>query len=413
MKKNILFSALLFGALLSCKKKTFTEEPIIPPTTPIELGYSKLTVEENKKALEKNGLDFIKKVDALPNENFIKLINRLVELDFDMMSNTDLGIELQSIAQAAQQKQIGGLLSAVTTNNLENTAALSEFFGIYTWDSKTSKWLKTNSTDKLEIHFPSTTTASSNDAVLTANYTVSKVKAQLDGDYFELPATTNVLLKVGNKEELKLTGVYEYKEDAFPTKIDIKLNLGTFAFLVSGLSDSKTLNTKVWLAKDNIELLNLATTGNLNESRPPVKDIEHIEEILKDANTTFDVMNIRITGQVNVKAIQEDYKANRNLPAEVRRTKEIATLNKNSSLLAVYKDKNEVFAKNEFVMQEVIFPGFKYDPETGAWVPHNYVDYQLEPRLVFNDQSKVSLKTFFGKGFTSIIDEFDLFSNRF
>lgn len=413
MKKNILFSTLLVGALLSCKKKNFTEEPIPPTLPPTELGYSKLSVEENKKALELNGLDFIKKIDALPNEKFVKLISRLAELDFDMMSSTALGRELQAIAISAQNKEVGNLLNSVTTNELEETLSLSEFYGIYKWDSKAGEWLITPSTDKLEIHYPSTASSTNNDVVLTANYTVSKVKGQIDGDYFELPAATNATLTLNGKEEMKLTGVYEYKEDASPTKVDIKLNMGTFAFLVNAISDAKTLTTKVWLSKDNAELLNISTTANLIESRPAPKDVENVEEVIKDANTTIDIMNVRLIGQANIKVIQDSYHSDNTLSDKERRALQIETLNKNATLYALYKDKNEVFAKNEFVMTEILRQDWFYDSVNNNWTSKPVTYYELEPRLVFNDKSKMSLKAFFGNGFTKLLDDFEIFSNKF
>ncbi|WP_316820609.1 hypothetical protein [Pedobacter gandavensis] len=413
MKKNILFSALLFGALLSCKKKNFTEEPISPILPPTELGYSKLSVEENKKALEQNGLDFIKKIEALPNEKFITLINRLADLDFEMMSSTTLGRELQAIAISAKNKEAGNLLNAVTRAEVEESMALSEFYGIYNWDIKTGKWLHTPSTDQLEIHYPSTAASNSNDVVLRANYTASKVKAQLDGDHFELPATTNVSLSIAGKEELKLTGIYEYKEDASPTNINIKLNMGTFAFLVSATSDAKALNSKVWMSKDNIELFTVATTANLNESRPAVKNLENVEEIIKDANTTIDIMNLRLIGQANIKVIQDAYNKENTLSQKEQRALQIETLNKNSKLYALYKDKNEVFAKNEFVMMERPGVEWFYDTVNNNWNTKAITYYELEPRLVFNDNSKMSLKAFFGNGFTKFLGDFETFTNKF
>lgn len=421
MKKNILFAALIFGVLLSCKKKSFTEEPIPPTLPPVELGYSKLTTEQNKQALEQNGLDFIKKINTLPDEKFISVIGRLGDLDLDALSNTILGRELQSIAYGAKNKDLARVFSAVTTREVAKTNDLSEFYGIYTWNNSTKAWDKTASTSKFEVHYPSTAQASTNDALLTISYTASKAKLTFDGDDYELPAATNISLIVAGKEELQLTGAYEYqadaasgnKTDATPTKVDVNLTLGTFQLIVLASNDTKILTTKVALSKDKNELFSAATNVDLNDKYPALEDLENAAEIVKAANTSFDVMNIRITGQANFKVIQDSYEANKALPAKERRTKEIETLNKNSTVFAVYKDKNEIFAKNEFVLVEN--PGFdwNWDSATGQYIITPKTYYELEPRLVFNDESKMSLKTFFGKGFTKIIDEFDLFTKRF
>ncbi|MCX2452125.1 hypothetical protein OQX61_12705 [Pedobacter sp. PLR] len=413
MKKNILFAALLFGALLSCKKKSFTEEPIPPTLPPIELGYSKLTTEQNKQALEQNGLDFIKKINTLPEEKFISLIERLGDLDLEALSNTIVGRELESIARSAKSKQVAGIFSAVTTNDVKNTTDLSNFYGIYNWNSKNENWDKTASTSKFEVHYPSTVASKTNDALLTVSYTASKAKLTVDEEEYELPAATNITLTVGEKEELKLTGVYEYKTDATPTKVDVKLNLGTFQLVVLANNDSKILATSVALTKDKSPIFSATTNVNLNEKYPALEDLEQIDEIVKSANMTFEVMNIKITGQANIKAIQDEYEANKGLSQKDRRTKEIATLNKNTSLFAVYKDKNEVFAKNEFVRIESTRTDWNYNPISNRYEPTTYAYFELEPRLVFNDESKMTLKTFFGSGFTRFVDEFEIFTNKF
>ncbi|WP_316748034.1 hypothetical protein [Pedobacter gandavensis] len=417
MKRNLLFAALLFGALISCKKKSFTEEPIAPTLPPIELGYSKLTTEQHKQALEQNGLDFIKKINTLPDEKFISLIERLGDLDLEALSNTIIGRELEAIAFAGRNKDAARLFSAVTTNSVAKTTDLSDYYGIYNWDSKTEAWIKTPSTSKFEVHYPSTAASKTNDALLTASYTASKAALYVDGEAYELPAATNVSLSVSGKEELKLAGLYEYKingsTDATPTKAEVRLNLGSFQLIVTAGNDTKTLTSRVVLAKDSKELLNLVSIGNLNGSYPNIEDLETVAEVIKDANMTFDVMNIRLTGQANIKVIQDDYDANDMLTEKESREKQVATMNKNSSLFAVYKDKNEVFAKNEFVMVEDSFPSYDYDPATGDKIDVIRTRYYLEPRLVFNDESKVSLKTFFGKGFSKFIDEFEIFTNKF
>ncbi|MBB2151328.1 hypothetical protein [Pedobacter gandavensis] len=417
MKKNILFAALLCGVLLSCKKKSFTEEPIPPTLPPTELGYSKLTTEQNKQALEQNGLDFIKKINTLPDEKFITLIERLGDLDLEALSNTIIGRELETIAFAGKNKQVEKLFSAVTTNNVAKTHNLSEYYGIYNWDLQKKEWTKTPSTSKFEVHYPSTATSNTNDALLTVSYTASKATISADGEAYELPAATNVSLSVSGKEELKLTGLYEYKingtADATPTKADIRLNLGSFQLVVTAENDTKVLTSRVTLAKDSKELLNLVSTANLNGSYPNLEDLETPAEVIKDANMTFDVMNIRLTGQANIKIIQDDYDANDMLPEKESREKQVATMNKNSSLFAVYKDKNEIFAKNEFVMVSDTYTYTDYNPATGKWEPVTRTYYDLEPRLVFNDESKMSLKTFFGKGFTKFIDEFEIFTKKF
>lgn len=412
MKKNILFSALLLGALVSCKKKDLNPEPPVLP--PVKLEYSKLSVEEHKKTLEDNGINFLAKINTLPNEKFIGALTRLAELDLEIISNTVVGRQIISTGFAAKSKNVNGIFSALTSANTGvKSGALNEFYGIYTFDSKLNKWTKTASSDKFEIRYPATASATENNAVITATYTASKVTASVDGKTYELPASVNATLKVGDKDELKLTSTYEFSTDGTPLKTNINLVLGSFAFKIDINNDLKVLKSSLSISKEAETLFSLNVTGNGNTNFNVIKDAERFADVLKDANTSMQIMNIQLAGQINIKAIDDATKANENLPEKERTEKDAEAYTANSNILAFYKTENAIIAKLEFVSfaDSYSYSYYDYDKKEVVTVTQHY--YDMQPRLVFNDKSKLSLDQFTSSSFSKLAKEFEDYAKRF
>lgn len=412
MKKNILFSALLLGALVSCKKKDLNSEPPVLP--PVKLEYSKLSVEKHKEALVENGINFIAKINTLPNEKFIGALTRLAELDLEILSNTVVGRQLISTGFAAKSKNVNGIFSALTSANTGvKSGALNEFYGIYTFDSKLNKWTKTASSDKFEIRYPATTTATENNAVITATYTASKATASLEGTTYELPATVNATLQVDGKDELKLTSTYEFNADGTPLKTNVNLALGSFTLKIDVNNDLKVLKSGVSISKGAETLFSLNATGNGNTNFNLIKDAERFADVLKDANTSMQIMNIQVAGQIDIKSIDDATKANQNLPEKERYKKDAEAYTAKSNILAFYKAENAIIAKAEFVSVEDSYSYTYYDYEKKENVTVTQYYYNMEPRLVFADGSKYSMEAFKEKGFAKLVTEFEAYAKRF
>lgn len=412
MKKNILFSALLIGALLSCKKKDLNTDPPVEP--PFKLEYSKLTIVQHKEALVDNGINFLAKINTLPNEKFIAALTRLAELDLEIISNSVVGRQIISTSFAAKNNNVDAIFSALTSANTGvKSGALNEFYGIYTFDSKLNKWTKTASSDKFEIHYPATVAATENNAVITATYTASKVTASVDGTNYELPASVNATLKVDGKDELKLTSTYEFNTDGTPLKTNINLALGSFAFKIDISNDLKVLNSTLSISKGTETLFSLNAIGNGNTNFNVIKDAEKFEDVLKNANTSMQIMNIKIAGQIDIKAIADATEATKNLPKKERYSKKAEIYNSNANILAFYKAENAIIAKSELVSVEDSYTYTYYDYEKQKEVTVTNFYYSTEPRLVFKDGSKLSMKEFAKSGFKKLINDFEDYTNRF
>ncbi|MBC8054126.1 MAG: hypothetical protein H7Y13_13755 [Sphingobacteriaceae bacterium] len=413
MKRILLFA--MAGAIIftACKKKTPGEEkpeevvevPIVHP--PVDLPYSNLTTEEHKQNLEDAGIDFVQKINTLPDEQFVDVLSFLADLGSDV-SSTSVSSVL-SIGHAAGKKDIRGIFRAVTSA-ATTESKLSEVYGIYTWNKTTEEWDETTSTSKLEYRFPSSDLSNTNDATLTFSYVASNVKATVDGETAELPASATVVLKKATTELLKLTSTYAYHTDGTPTATNINLVLGSFSLLTQVNNTTKNLEAEFSIKKGAEVLLSLTTAAVGNMSVTSGNSADSFSEFIKSANATFQIMNIKLVGVVDFKAIDDATSAN-NLSDSLRNVKEAQALNTHAKFIAMRKNDNSVIAKIIFVP---ISDRECYSNYNGYnWVQNCYTDYYLDPRLVFKDGSKKTFEVFTDEGFSQLIDDLDEFANKF
>ncbi|QPH41106.1 LptM family lipoprotein [Pedobacter endophyticus] len=406
MKKRLLILAMATAVALSSCKKKGPDDP--PEPEEIKLEYSNLSVEVHKKNLEKNGTDFLALINTLPDEKFIDVLKYFIELDKNVPTYTAPFGSLFTIYEAAQGENIASVFEAAKTPNARN---LSEFFAVYTWDPTEKKWIKTASANKLEIKFPADKNSKTNNAVLSFAYTASGIVSTFDGQKYTLPTSYVASLTVDNKEEMKLTSNHTYKADGNPTKADINVMMGSFNMAVLVTSDVKKVNSSLTLTKGKTSLLNLKNEANGNADINNAINATKINGILDNANTSFEIMNVRLAGVVDSKSVTTEYDALGNLSDEAKNKKKAEILNKYAEVYAAYKTENKIIAKVSF---ESIAETYTSSYWNGTdFVPETYIDYSIEPRLVFNDKSKVSLKAFTETGFSKLITDFENYGKRF
>ncbi|HEX8378137.1 MAG TPA: hypothetical protein VF602_09975 [Pedobacter sp.] len=403
MKKILFFALVAAIAFTSCKKKSNDETE----TDPFKLQYSNLSTEQHKQKIEASGVEFVQKISSLPDEKFIDVLDFLQTLNPSVAGPSFSSV--LAVNQAAKNKSLKGLFQA-TTSVEDNTAKLSELYGVYTWNASTETWDESVSTSKLEFKFPSSPEKTTNDATLTMTYTKSNVvvESEDDGESVELPASVSSTLRVGSKDEMKLISSYEYKTDGTPTKVDINFMLGSFSLITKVSNDVTNLTSEFSILKGTEVLLSLKTSANGNLAVDNAKDAEEFDAVVKNANATFEIMNIKLAGQVDVKAIRDAEKAASTLPEAERNKKGETAWNTHSKLVAINKTDNTVIAK---VQYKSISDEYCYYSYNNAQVCET--DYYLDPQLVFKDGSPMSIDEFFEGSFGSLIDDLDEFSADF
>ena len=370
MKRVLLFGVAVAAlTFTSCKKSKKNDI--------FDLPYSNSSVEEQKKEIEQSGINFINQVNTLPDEKSVTALTHLGELEFT--DKIPAIASLEGIASASGKKNVQGVFDAATSTS-STTRKLSDNYGIYNWDASKGDWVKTPSSSRLEFKYPATDSSKTNNAVLTITYTSSNIILEDDfNDSRELPASVNAVLKVDGKEELKYTSAYEYKTDGTPTKVNMNLALGLFNFKYNLSNTSSNVTTAFSFTKSNQTLL--AWEFNVNGKLSIGISGEDYPEV-NNANAYFQVMNIKLAGRADFKALTKESADIEDLDGYEYDSKMSALLNKHTDLVAINTNENKIMAKAEFIA----------DPE-------------LATRLVFKDGSKQSFDNFIEAGFENFIDE--------
>ena len=400
MKSKLLLAVLALSIVFTACKKNKGEEPA---QDPFKLGYSNLTVEEHKKELETSGLDFITKINTLPEEKFIKVMKNLSNLNLELESNNVNS--LMAISKGASNKNLAAILETAT-----ETQKLSDEYGIYTYNSTTQTCTKTASSNVLELRFPALENGTVNNAILTMSYVSSNIITTAGEDSIELPKSASTILLVDGVEEIKFTSSHEYKVDGTPTKTDVNLRMGTFTFAFNVANNGSVLTNGFSLSKSNELLFGFNSTVNGNTNWTNINDSGDASDIVTNANASFEVMNIKFVGLLNVKGLM-DAEASIDSTAndQVINNKKVEALNANSKFVVINKTNNTIIAKTEFVAvsDENCYTNYYNNQQIC------YTEHEAETRLIFKDGSKLSFEAFKETGFAKLIDEIETYSDKF
>ena len=160
-------------------------------------------------------------------------------------------------------------------------------------------------------------------------------------------------------------------------------------------------------------MLSLTTNANGNLTVDNGKNSDDLVDVLKNANATFEIMDIKLAGKIDIKAISDAEKASSSLSESEQNTKLAEAFKEHASFVAINTTDNAVIAKVEFFAD--------YDPEGDCiwnWDGQTSTEicspsYYLSPRLVFKDGSSIEYETFGDTGFSKLIEDLEEFSAEF
>lgn len=411
MKNKLLLALLALSiAFTACKKNDDGDEPTAED--PFKLDYSNLTVEQHKKELEKTGMDFMKKINTMPDEKFIKVMRNLNDLNLELTSNSVK--KMNSFADAASNKSVSKILSSATSTDTEK---LSDSYGIYTYSLGTKSWKKTPASDRLEINFPAYKTSTTNNAKITMTYVSSKINATIDESILELPKSSSATLLVDGLQEMKFTSAHEYKPDGTPTKTDMNLKMGSFTMAFNVANTTEVLTNSFTFSKGTETLFSFNSTVNGTLNLGVIDDNELNANDIKNANASFEIMNIKFLGALDIKAINDAHNGSEDLSGKQQNDKTVAALNAHSQFVAINKTSNTIIAKTNFFATESqrCYNNLIWNNSTQSYIYVNECDtsYDWEPRMIFKDGSKLSFDAFKENGFSKLIDDINAFDDRF
>jgi hypothetical protein len=439
--KTLAALAVFTLAVTSCSEKD--EGDGVP--------FSQKSVEENKMVVENSAIEVAQTIDEMKD---LETTDAAVSLG-NLLDKAD-PLESKTNKKSKVSATIGVIAGIQTGDNSihdiftvmkssgelgEDPETLQEIWdeviGTYSWNAETMTWDYAENADKVVFEFPSTDGGMSNDAALTVSnyagiYTSNPLEAEYSGD---LPASLNMDLKVGSKTLIDYVFSAEYNSDGVPTKVASDLTFESFMFTVDLTNSNTEVSANYKFTHGEKTIMEIAgsaqgdfSNANIeantetytdtwtwtdyvyNENTGRYEEVEvtetdeweevHGEEIARSANAKFQVVDIAIMGEVNIKALvdeldqiyPDDYWDQEDFDEKAAVDKEAEVINKYLNLYAVNVVANEKIAEAEAYVVQETYGG-------------DYYDYWVDLRLKFGDGSFVDMDTYMEEGFEDFIKE--------
>lgn len=415
--------------LASCSKEDNSSEK-----------FSTQSVEANKAFVEESGVQF---VGAMKRMESLQTINLLI--NFENLNSTQYtkGSVLSRISKfnstvnalltATRTRKLNGLFDAMANPyELKSTEPTSlkafwdESVGTYAWNPQLSDWTFTQGGTKVIFQFPSSESSATNDATLTiSNYQGVNVSSPVEEDYAgDLPTALNVELKKGDNVLLTYVFGATYNNEGIPNSVASDLTIETFKFEVDLTNNSSevSMDYKLLEGTNTIIDMGVAGKGNFTEenydanthsvtedrtyhdyvynqetqqwefvevTEPYTYDKTDFEEIVNSANAHFQILNVALRGDIDIKGLKDGIDA---LDAEEFNEDYydniVEKINAGLNLRLVNVTNNEIIAKAEAYVASSFDEG-------------EHIDF----RLTFGDESTVDMQTYFEQGFSDFVNE--------
>ena len=410
MKKNLLF--VLFGAAIlltmnACK----TDELDLDK----ELKFSKQSVEEQKAQIEQSGLDFVTAMEDMQETKAMTTIKNMLSMQ---------SLELDTVAYLAPLQK----LTADVKNNRKNAMSNfdkqmrvsyidSEVWGEYVYNFDTEEMDKVKElTNELIISFPATESSKTNNAKITVTYEESIVEIpESDGEMY--PSKMTFVMTVDGSEVMNASFSGSYYDDGSPKEVTQSLVIEDFKWTSAIKNDKKTASeshefkkgSKIILkskAEINGDLTEEALTDAMENNSP--------QDAISGFAVYFQVMDVAVKGGTNeLKNMMDEGNAldQSTLTKKEYAEKSVEILNKYLVCIAYFVNDNRKFADVEFYVNETQYED--YDYSTYPYVTKTITEYEIAPRFVLSDGSKVAADEYVQEGFDSFINKLEDMENDF
>ncbi len=439
--KAFLFAVVCAALLTSCSKNNGGGGE----------SWSENTVEENKEVVENSAIQVATTLDDMKDVQATDAAVSLGELldMHDPMVNkpgkkSKVSATIGVIAGIRSgENSIHELFTVMkSAGELEDDPETvqeiwEELLGTYTWNPMMYEWDYEPNSDKVVFLFPSTEDGLTNNAALTVyNYSGVMISNPLEEEYDgDLPASLNMDLKVDNNTLVTYVFTAQYSDDGVPTQVASELDIESFKFSIDLTNNDKEVSANYKFTHGGAIVMEIggSAKGDFSEENIDKNTTTHsdtwtwtdyqwnestqtwdevlvtetdtweeveMEEIVNSASAKFQVFDIALKGDVNIKALvdeidalyPEEYWEDPNFDEKGTAEQEATAINKHLNLRAVNVQNNTKIAEVEaYVVMENYGQG--------------YYDYWVDMRLKFGDGSYIDLETYFEDGFEDFIAE--------
>ena len=396
MKKYSLF--LMLGAAFltfnACKSELDLDK---------ELKFSKLSVEEQKQKIEESGTEFIDAMEGIQETQAMTTMMNML---------TMTGGEVFSAPMQKLSADIKNARKDAFTNfdkQMRVSYVDSEVWGEYEYNFETEEMEKTKDlTNKIVARFPATAASTKNNAVITITYEESSVVVP-DSDGEKYPSKITYKMTVDSKEAMSADFSGTYYKDGSPKKVTQSLKMDDYKWTAEIANDQKTASESYEFKKGSKTMIKsvaeVSGTLKADELQDAI-DNESPQDAIAKFAVYFQVMNVAVKGGTSdFKKMADEGQA---LDSEKLSDKEYAEktaeiLNKYMVCTAFFVDDNRKFADVELYVVEEVDQYTYYDWYQEKYVTETHYYYNLAPRFVLSDGSKVDAQEYVQEGFDDLI----------
>lgn len=383
-----------------------------------KLNFSKLSAEEQKQTIEDNGMQLLDAVSGLEetkvfdaSTSFILRVNKnspmtapLMQLRNDMVKKskklaTNFDKALKVMMADSLDIPWGEWQYNFTTNDMDKVKDL---------------------TDEIIIHFPADSAARTNNGLIHLVYEASDVIIPETGELY--PSSITFVMKVDNVEAMSASFTGTYYAEGSPKNVVEELKIEDYSWTTTITNDQKIASASYEIKKGKMILMKTAgkiegdlTRNSIEESDPANMEVDFLEGV----SLHYQVMDMAIVGGTKqFQAFMDEFKTLSKATYENEKAgmeSAAALINKYLVCYAYFVEENKKFADVEIYVEEYIheYQMPVYNPLTGELVfdANGYpvfttvkeASYELQPRLIMSDGSKVSVEDYFTEGFEDML----------
>lgn len=396
---------------------------------------SPLTPDENKAKLETIGKEFVAKINASDHETVVKSLNNLTDaidgsnfedLLPDNLQGDDEDYPIDDmipaqLLQVIKNNDANALMQLATKAMDDDEYHVSDLEGVYIYDAKNHEWKKDIAQNKVELRYTVEGVAS----VFTADFSGIKDYTKVDGVIVEVPAKTEVSLTVNGAKVMNFVTNIELSNDMYSAKINSTLSLNDdYSWNITADVKSEKVTSTFKMTVKGEELINGSVEVNGTKMTDPDNIEKNEEDILNNGKIDFTIMNIRLQGEGDIKAIMNGLDKIEDIDpwdddfteaaSKANAEKEMKLYNDYMKIAGFYVKEKQKFVDVKMAIyseEEEVYIG--WDQVNGSQFKTVNAWY-VQPILVFTDKSEVEFDTFFTETrFSSLISSVETLINKY
>lgn len=397
---------------------------------------SPLTPDENKAKLETIGKEFVAKINASDHETVVKSLNNLTDAIDGSNFEELLPEYLQGddeyfppiddmypaqLLQVIKNNDANALMKLATKAVDDDEYRVSDLEGIYTYDAKKHEWTISEAKNKVELRYTVEGVAS----VFTADFSGMKDYTKVDGVNIEVPAKTEVSLTVDGAKVMSFVTNIELSNDMYSAKINSTLSLNDdYSWDITADVKSEKVTSTFKMTVKGEELINGSVEVNGTNMTDPDNIEKNEEDILNNGKIDFTIMNIRLQGEGDIKAIMNGLDEIDDMDPwdenfdeakdKANAEKEMKLYNEKMPIAGFYVKEKQKFVDVKmgiYSEDEKVYIG--WDQVNGSQYK-TVKDWDVQPILVFTDKSEMEFETFFTESrFSSLINSVETLLNKY